>query len=106
MADLKEQLKNVDEKLQGLAQTKSICEAMLELGNIKVEQVKELKEGETPLVINLNGDISRVVLNPLLAFVGQRREQFLNVKEQLLQQMSAGVNGEVDVTPPADVTAH
>lgn len=90
--DPKVQLKEVSSQIQQLAQTRSICEAMVETEAVKIEQVKEVKEGDpAPFVINLNGDIVKVVLNPLIGFCAQRREQLLAAKEQLLEVIEKGV---------------
>jgi hypothetical protein len=81
----KEMLKQVSERLQSLSATRAACQQMIENQQIKI--VDATDESEDPLSITLSGQAAATVLSPLLQGVNANREQLINQKEALLNQL-------------------
>jgi hypothetical protein len=88
------ELKEISNQLAGLAQTKAICENMMKTQNIKIVEVREMKEGEAPSEISINGDIVIAVLEPMLRIISQRKEKLLAAKEQALNLLETQLHGQ------------
>lgn len=83
--DPKEALKQLSEQLKSLSATRAACVTMI--NNQKIRIVDETDESEDPLSITLNGQAASGLLTPLLQAVNANREQLINQKEQLLNQI-------------------
>lgn len=83
--DPKEALKQVSEQLKSLSATRAACITMI--NNQKIKIVDETDETEEPLSISLNGQAVSGLLSPLLQAVNANREQLINQKEYLLNQI-------------------
>ena len=90
--ELREELKTISEQLQGLTQTRAICESMTVTKSIKILEMKgPLKEGETPVEVDINGDIVVAVIDPILRLINQKKEGLLARKEKVLATLEAQI---------------
>ena len=81
----REMLKEVSAQLQSLSATRAACATMMQ--NQRIRIVDETDESEDPLSITLNGQAAQGLLQPLLQAVNANREQLINQKEYLLNQL-------------------
>lgn len=109
MADLKETLSQVSQQLASIQSTRKSCAKLIETGSIKlVDNGTELREGEEPIGITVSSqEMVQAMLRPVVNQLDAKREQLLNVKEQLLSQLEKGSVEAVSteaVQPEPDVT--
>lgn len=81
----KELLKDVSASLQQLSTTRAACQQMIQGQQIKI--VDATDESENPLGINVTGQAAVAILSQLLQGVNANREQLINQKEYLLNQL-------------------
>ena len=84
--EIRNQLKEVSAQLQNLASTRAACSQMMQNQKIKIVDLTD--ESEDPLAITLQGNAASQILTPLLQGVSANREQLINIKENLLNQLS------------------
>ena len=85
----KDILKEVSAQLQSLSATRAACTSMMQ--NQKIRIVDETDESEDPLSITLSGQAAVGLLQPLLQAVNVNREQLINQKEYLLNELDKEV---------------
>lgn len=84
--EIRNQLKEVSAQLQNLASTRAACSQMMQNQKIKIVDLTD--ESEDPLAITLQGNAASQILTPLLQGVSANREQLINIKERLLNELS------------------
>lgn len=92
--EIRNQLQEVSTQLQNLASTRAACSQMMQNQKIKIVDLTD--ESEDPLAITLQGNAASQVLSPLLQGVNANREQLINIKENLLNQLDGTAEPEPD----------
>lgn len=101
--ELKKNLQNVTDQLQQISNNKAACDQIV--GTAKKITIADSTEGvENPISLTLTGDIVKAVVAPIVDVLNRRREQLINIKEQILAQLEAELNPPAD-QPPADAPA-
>ena len=98
--EIKKQLADIAEKIQGLAISRATCSRLISSGSIKIVDAND--KNEEPLSINVTGEIISAVLNPVTEFINLQKEQLLNAKESLLLNLEKGLAEETEKGPGKD----
>ena len=95
--EIKKQLADISEKIQGLTISRATCTRLIGSGSIKIVDAND--ESEEPLSINVTGEIISAVFNPVIEFIHAQKEQLLYAKEGLLLHLEKGLTGEAEQAP-------
>ena len=102
--ELKKNLQNVTDQLQQIANNKAACDQLVGTAK-KITIADSTEEVENPISLTLTGDIVKAVIAPIVDVLNKRREQLINIKEQILAQLEAELNPPAADQPPADPNA-
>lgn len=101
--ELKQQLQRVSSQIQNLNNTRAACAQMIQDQKIKlVDEGQEIQEGEDPLSISLSGQMVNQLLTPFIQSLNTFREQLIDMKEQILNQMDGDESTEQVEAPKND----
>lgn len=87
--EIKKQLTEVSARLQNFTSSRTTIDKLIESGSIKIIDAKD--KNDEPLALDLSGEIVAAILNPVVTFINQRKEQLVNIKERLLFGLEQGI---------------
>lgn len=94
MEELKNQLTQISQQLTNVASSKATCDKLVESGQVRVvDSNPEQEDPQNPPTLTIGSqEAVRAMLNPIIRQLDTQRERLLNAKEQVLNQITEGVD--------------